>query len=100
MERPRIFGFTVFCAYNNGQDLESKDGSRYCHRESAGSAILARKPLGSIKGLLQRDVDMDVEVDSDVDSYFGSLKRVSKSVQVLFNGIEAVMVLTLMIVVN
>ena len=33
----------------------------------------------------------------DVDGHFGCCKRVSKSVQVLLNGIEAVMVLTLMI---
>ena len=43
------------------------------------------------------DVDVDVEVDVDMDRYFGCLKGVSKSVQVLFNGIEAFLVLTLMI---
>ena len=33
----------------------------------------------------------------DIARYFGSFEGVSKSVQVLSNGIEAVMVLTLMI---
>ena len=42
-------------------------------------------------------MDIDVEVDVEIDSYIGSLKRVSKSVQVLLNGIDAVMVLTLTI---
>ena len=41
------------------------------------------------------DIDIDVVVDVDVDSYFGCVKEVSKSVQVLFNGLEAVMELTL-----
>ena len=40
---------------------------------------------------------MDVEVDVDIDWTFGCLKGVSKSVQVLFYGTEAVMVLTLII---
>ena len=38
---------------------------------------------------------MDVEVDVDVDRYLGCLKGVSKSVQVVVTGTEAVMVLTL-----
>ena len=38
---------------------------------------------------------MDIEIDVDIDSCFGCLESVSKSVQVLFNGVEAVMVLTL-----
>ena len=42
-------------------------------------------------------IHVDVEVDVDIDSYFGSLKEVSKSVLVPFNGIEAVVVLTLII---
>ena len=42
-------------------------------------------------------MDVDVEVDVDLDRYFGSLKEASKSVQVLFNGIEAVLVLTLIL---
>ena len=40
---------------------------------------------------------MAVEIDVDKDSYFGSLKGGSKSVQVLLSGIEAVMRLTLRI---
>ena len=61
------------------------------------AAILAAKrdPKGSFKGEI--DMDIDVEVDVDIDRYFGSLKGVSKSVQVLLNGIEAVVVLTVMI---
>ena len=39
--------------------------------------------------------DIDVEVDVDIDRYFGCFKGVSTSVQVLFNGIEEVLVLTL-----
>ena len=58
---------------------------------TTGSAI-----LGCLVGPpFQGDIDMDVEVDVDIDWYFGSLKGGSKSVQVLFNGIEAVVVLTL-----
>ena len=38
---------------------------------------------------------MDIEVDVDIDGCFGSLPEVSKSVQVLFNCVEAVVVLTL-----
>ena len=40
------------------------------------------------------DVAVDVEVDVDIHRYFGCLKGVSKSVQLLLNGMEAVMVLT------
>ena len=40
---------------------------------------------------------IDVEVDVDIDRYVGCLKGVSKSVQLLSNGIEAVIVLTLII---
>ena len=40
-------------------------------------------------------MDIGAEVEVDIDSYLGSLKRSSKSVQVLFSGIEAVMALTL-----
>ena len=49
---------------------------------------------GSFKGDVDIDVDVDVEVDVDIDSYFGCLKGVSKSVQVLSN---AVVVQTLII---
>ena len=49
----------------------------------------SRDLKGSFKG------DIDVEVEVDIDTYFGSLKEVSKSMQVLLSGIEAVMVLTL-----
>ena len=42
-------------------------------------------------------MDIDVAIDVDVDGCFDSLKRVSKSVQVTFNGTEAVMALTLRI---
>ena len=42
-------------------------------------------------------MDMDVEVDVDIDRYFCCSKEVSKSVLVLFHGIEAVLVLTLII---
>ena len=40
------------------------------------------------------EVDVEVEVDAVLD---GFLKGASKSVQVVFNGMEAVMVLTLRI---
>ena len=43
------------------------------------------------------DTDVEVDIDVDIDSYFGCFKGVSKSVQVLFNGIEAATVLTLII---
>ena len=42
-------------------------------------------------------IDVEVEVDVDIDGWFGCSKRVSKSVQILFTGIEAGMVLTLII---
>ena len=40
---------------------------------------------------------MDVEVDVDKDRYSGCLKGGSKSVQVLFNGIEALVELILIV---
>ena len=40
---------------------------------------------------------VDAEVDVDVDGYFSCSKEVSKSVQVLLNGIESGMALTLII---
>ena len=33
-------------------------------------------------------MDVDVELDADIDRYFGCLTGVSKSVQVLFNGMK------------
>ena len=42
-------------------------------------------------------IDTSVEVDVDIDSYFGCFRGGLKSVCVLFNGIEAVMVLTLIV---
>ena len=53
-----------------------------------GRAILAayRDLKGSFHG------DIDVEVDVDIDGYFGCLRKVSKSLQVLLNCIEAVLV--------
>ena len=42
-------------------------------------------------------MDIDVEVDVDIDGCFVCLKGVSMSVQVLFHGIEAALVLTLTI---
>ena len=51
--------------------------------------VVSRDLKGPLKG--------DVEVDVDTDSYVGCLKGVSKSVQILFSGIEAVVVLTLII---
>ena len=50
---------------------------------------------GYRKGSFKRDSDIDVEVDVDIDSYFGCFKVVSKSVQVLLNDIQTIMVLTL-----
>ena len=44
---------------------------------------------------LKEDIDTDVEVDVDIDRYFGSLKGASESVPLLFNGIEAIVVLIL-----
>ena len=46
---------------------------------------------------MDTDRDVDVEVNVDMDRYSGCLTGVSKSVQVKFNGKEAVMVLSLMI---
>ena len=40
-------------------------------------------------------MDIDVEVDVDINRYFGCLKGVSKPAQVLFNVLQAVMLLTL-----
>ena len=48
---------------------------------------------GSSKGDIDIDVDVDAEVDVDIDTYVGCLKGVSKSVQVILNGKEAVMVI-------
>ena len=42
-------------------------------------------------------MDRAVEVDVDIDWYFGCVKRVSKPIQVLFNAIAAVTVLTLIV---
>ena len=39
-------------------------------------------------------IEVDVEVDVERDRCFGCLPEVSKSVQVLYKGIEAVMLLT------
>ena len=50
--------------------------------------------MGCLKGpegLLKGDMDINVEVDVEIGRYFGCLKAGSKSVQVLLNGIEAVM---------
>ena len=49
----------------------------------------SRYGYGACKG----DVDVQLEVGVDIDSCFGCLKRVSESAQVLFNGLEAAMVL-------
>ena len=54
-------------------------------------ALYSKGDIGSFKG----DIDMDVEVDVDIDTYFGCLEGFSMFVEVLFNGIDAVMVLTL-----
>ena len=57
-------------------------------------------PKGSFKGDIDIDINIDIEgtdVEVDIDSYLGCLKRVSKAVQVLCSGIEAVMLLTLII---
>ena len=40
---------------------------------------------------------MDVDADIDIDGYFGCLKGVSKSVQVLLSGTGAGMVLPLIV---
>ena len=42
-------------------------------------------------------LDTDFEVDVDVDRYCGCFKWASKSVQILLNGIETVLELTLII---
>ena len=55
---------------------------------------------GSFKGELDIDIDVDVGLDVDIDlgcRYFGYLKGVSKAVQVLLNGIEAVMLQTVIV---
>ena len=61
----------------------------------AGSASCAFKR--DLKGSFKRDIDtdvVDVEVDVHIDRYFCCLRGVLKSVQVLLNGKEVVMVLT------
>ena len=50
-----------------------------------------------LKGSFKGDVGIDVYVDVDIDRYFRCLKFVAKSVQVMFDGIEALMVLTLIL---
>ena len=72
-------------ALNTMTDMVSEPFSR--------AAILALQRWGSFKA----DVNIDVEVDVDIDRQFGSLEGLSKSVQVLFHGVEAVMILTLII---
>ena len=54
---------------------------------------------GSFKGDIDidRNVDVEVEVDVDKGMYFGCFKGFPKSVQVLFNGIEVLLVLTLIV---
>ena len=52
---------------------------------------------GSFEGNI--DIEVEVDVDVDMDSYFGCLTGVSKSVQVLFHGIEAVIVLVLTLII-
>ena len=54
---------------------------------------MARAPLEAI----QIQIYIEVDVYIDIDSYFGCSKWMLKSVQVLFHGIEAVMILTLML---
>ena len=53
--------------------------------------------MGSFKGGIDIDIQIDIEVDVDMDKYFGCSKWISKSVQLLLNGIHAVMGLTLII---
>ena len=58
----------------------------------SSSRACCRGCIKGPEGLLQRDigvdVDIDIEADVDKDRYFGCSKRVSKSVQVLWNCIE------------
>ena len=61
-------------------------------RYMAGPTETSRFLLeGSFHGDMDRD--MDVEVDADIDRYLGCFLEVSKLVQVLLNGIEAIMLL-------
>ena len=48
--------------------------------------------VGGGRNISKGDIDINVEVDVHIDRYVGCLKRVSKSVQVLLNGTEAVLV--------
>ena len=41
---------------------------------------------GPFKKDIDTDMDVHAEVDVDIDGYFGCLKEVSKSVQVLLKG--------------
>ena len=66
---------------------------RVSHLEGSRYLITTWAARGSSKGGI--DVDVDVRVDVDIDSCFGCVKGISKSVQVLLNDIEAVMVLSL-----
>ena len=59
--------------------------------KNLGLLLFCLFKLGSFKG------DIDVEVDVDIDRCFGCFKLVSKSVQTLLSGMEAVLVVTLII---
>ena len=50
-----------------------------------------RAPKGDI------DIDVDAGVDEDIDSYLGHMKGGWRSVQVLLNGIETIVVSTLLL---
>ena len=65
---------------------------------TTGSALLAVSRgyrLGSFDGIYRYRC-RDIEVDADIDRYFGCLRGLLKSVQVLLNGVEAVVVLALL----
>ena len=75
--------------------LQLSDARRLRLGQTKVMLALYRDLKGSLKG--DKDIDVEVEVGVDIDWYFGCLKEASKSIQVLLNGIDAVMVLTLII---
>ena len=72
-------------------DLQSR-GERERIGDSRMGTAQEGLPFGSLKGDLHRALLRGyryIDIDIAVDSYLSCLKGVSKSVQVLFNGIDA-----------
>ena len=74
------------------------------HAAPGAHRLQARKRRGFWQGLLfglfKGDIDMNLEVDVGIDRYFDCFTGAPKSVQVLFDCIEAVLVLTVIVLNN